>query len=245
MEPTEWTPTVEGMAVLCPEGNCQLCQDPSCFSPILIDTTGTGFQLTSASDGVWFDFYGTGSKVQLSWTAAGASNGWLVLDRNGNGAIDSAKEMFGNVTHQPPSSTPNGFLALAEFDKPENGGNSDSVIDSGDAIFSSLRVWIDANHNGVSESNELLPLAALAIASIELEYREAARTDQFGNQLRYRAKIYDVGRGHMGRWAYDVFLLAGNPTAGSTEFRLFNGLEPWLVARRSCNNPLTRSRRVW
>ena len=40
-------------------------------SPIIIDVDGSGFYLTSASDGVPFDFFGTGNKIKISWTAFG------------------------------------------------------------------------------------------------------------------------------------------------------------------------------
>src|SRR5580658_6731521 len=86
-------------------------------SPIVIDTKGTGFELTSAKGGVLFDFLGTGTKIQIAWTATNSGNAWLVLDRNHNGLIYNGTEMFGNITPQPPSSNPNGFLALAVFDE--------------------------------------------------------------------------------------------------------------------------------
>ena len=88
-------------------GPIQCCEFDS---PIVIDTKGDGFDLTSAAEGVLFDFSGDGHKVQIAWTAPNSDDAWLVLDRNGNGKIDSAKEMFGNITDQPISAHPNGFL---------------------------------------------------------------------------------------------------------------------------------------
>ena len=194
--------------------NALMCQDQggiwnsvtcSCrnMSPIIISLSRDGYDLTSAADGVAFDLNADGILDQIAWTSTHSDDAFLVLDRNSNGRIDDGKELFGNITDQPPSSQRNGFFALAVFDRAENGGNGDGIIDEHDAIYSLLRLWRDSNHNGISEANELSTLPASGVSSISLDFKSSLRVDRNGNIFRYRSRVNERMHSSVAFWAYD------------------------------------------
>jgi len=205
-----------GQAEACSQSEGTLVCDDGSFicepgtSPIIIDTKGQGFHLTSVANGVVFSFSAYGPPVYTAWTDPAYANGFLALDRNGDGEINNGTDLFGNMTPQPPSDNPNGYLALAVFDQPAYGGNGNGVIDPGDTVFSQLRVWIDKNHNGISEPDELFTLNQVGISRIDLKYTESRYVDQYGNEFRYKGRIWDTA-GIEHHSCYDVFFKTGGP----------------------------------
>lgn len=175
------------------------------ISPIIIDLTGVGIELTDVQHGVRFDLLPGGRRDQVSWTRPHTTSAWLALDRNGNGKIDDGSELFGSVTDQPQSDSRNGFAALAVFDD-----NHDGKITPQDGIFDQLVLWQDKNHNGRTDAGELIGLKAAGIAALDLGYRLSRHTDAYGNRFRYRARVEMTGHQEP-RWAWDVFLVSVDP----------------------------------
>jgi len=140
-------------------------------TPLVLDLSGNGIQTLGLGAGVDFDVADTGSQRNTGWIGSG--NGFLVMDRNGDGTINNGSELFGSGTtlaNGQKAST--GYQALAELDT-----NHDGVINSQDADFSKLDVWVDSNADGVSEAGELHTLGSLGITQLNLN----AKTDVSGN----------------------------------------------------------------
>lgn len=152
-------------------------------SPIIIDTDKrANYDLTSLNEGVMFDIDGDGIVELVAWTKADSTVAFLALDRNGDGTINSGKELFGN--HTRPDAR-NGFQALSLMAAESNGGIFRGSVSSDDPIYARLLLWTDTNHNGISERSELRRASA-ALSEIGVSYTPTNRQDEFGNVFAYR-----------------------------------------------------------
>jgi Ca2+-binding RTX toxin-like protein len=125
--------------------------------PLIIDLAGNGIALDSfAASNALFDLNSDGTPENTGWTRVNSDDSFLVIDKNNNGNIDDITEMFGSAT------TP-GFVELKKYDS-----NGDNLINSTDSQFSLLKLWNDANANGVVDAGELTNLAQNNITEISL-----------------------------------------------------------------------------
>ena len=144
-------------------------------SPIILDLDGDGVETRLLAGGTYFDHDANGFAEQTGWV--GQDDGLLARDLNGNGTIDSGRELFGSETLLANGKkAANGFEALKELDS-----NGDGVIDAKDSAFSTLRVWKDGNGNGRTDAGELLTLAEAGVRGINLAYTNSGSVDAQGN----------------------------------------------------------------
>jgi Ca2+-binding RTX toxin-like protein len=144
-------------------------------SPLVLDLDGDGVETINAFDGAHFDHDGNGFAERTGW--AGADDGILVMDRNGDGIINDGKELFGNETLLANGiNAANGFAALAALD-----GNADGIINANDASFADLKIWVDEDGDGYSLTEELHTLDELGIQSIATGFTESTFVDPQGN----------------------------------------------------------------
>lgn len=186
------------------ENYCTCCSTTGC-SPIVVDLGDDGYAFTSVADGVPFDIDADGDIDRTAWTAPGGADAFLTMERNGRFGVQSAAELFGNHTPSVNGGyTDNGFAALAEFDSVANEGNGDGLIDERDAVWPLLRLWIDENHDGATDPDELFTLSAKGVVGIETHYSPAPRYDEHGNRYGMKGKAWVKGK-NGGRHPIKIF----------------------------------------
>jgi hypothetical protein len=142
----------------------------------VLDLNGDGVQTTDTAHGVQFDLSNSGTQQQTSWVDR--HDGLLAIDLNGDGQINSGAELLGSSTQLANGSVASdGWAALGAMDT-----NGDGKVDVQDANFDKLRVWVDADADGVTDAGELKSLADVGIASFDLNHDNSV-TQQNGNVL--------------------------------------------------------------
>ncbi len=176
-------------------------------SPIVINFENGGYRLTGKDSPVRFDIRGDGHPLLMGWTAAGANEAFLWLDRNHDHTVTSGAQLFGNFTPlRNGQFAKNGFEALAEFDD-----NHDGVIDNRDAVWPQLLLWRDLNHDGISQPDEITSLESSGVTAIDLHYHWNGRRDTWGNAFRYESLFSikdEQGHSVHNRSVYDIFFVS-------------------------------------
>ena len=177
-------------------------------SPLVLDFSGTGKLATvePRKSKAQFDIEGSGMRSRIGWI--GPKSGLLALDQNGNGKIDSGRELFGNYTITRKGERAwNGYEALADHDS-----NKDGVIDRKDKVYSKLVVWFDSNGDGVTQKGELKKLSQLGVTGISVQYSSVPTLEQAQhkgkdstNLVLYQSKFFGSMCPQTGCATFDVY----------------------------------------
>jgi hypothetical protein len=126
---------------------------------LVLDLDGDGMDLEhQRNSDASFDMDGNGRRDNTGWVAKG--DGFLVIDRNGDGRITTGAEL--SFLGEKSGASTN-FEGLATLD-----ANKDGKITAADTRFGELKIWFDRNRDGVSDDGEVKSLADFGITEIGL-----------------------------------------------------------------------------
>ena len=138
--------------------------------PLALDLDGNGIAFTK--NGAYFDLGTDGFAERATWIGKG--DGLLALDKNNDGKINNGSELFGDAMRKKDGTlAKDGFDALSDYDL-----NKDGKIDANDEIYSKLKVWVDADGDGITDDGELKTLAELGIKQLNLGNTAVNGADQ-------------------------------------------------------------------
>ena len=85
----------------------------------------------------------------------------LARDINGAGIISDGRELFGAATELVNGQRAgDGYRAMATLDR-----NGDGKLPTADKVFGELKLWVDANSDGITDAGELKGLLEMGVAS--------------------------------------------------------------------------------
>ena len=172
------------------------------LTPLVLDLNGDGVHTLPRQAGVLFDLAASGTPASVGWVSP--HDGLLVIDRNNDGVVNNGSELFGSSTPDGHGGRAHdGFAALRLEDT-----NHDGVVNAQDLHYSQLKVWVDANSDGISQPGELHSLTDMGIVSLQLEARPTVIIDN-GNLVGLMGSYTtaDGVRHTLG----DVWLQTGDP----------------------------------
>jgi len=146
---------------------------PQVMTPIILPLQGQSSLkgLLDAKKTVSFDLAGDG--IAKRWPWVGAQTGILVWDPTNSGIVNSGRQLFGSATWW--MLWKNGYDALASLDD-----NSDGWLRAGET--KGLRIWQDANGDGVSQPGEVKSLKEQGIDSLAV--RATGKSDGAPSNLQ-------------------------------------------------------------
>jgi Ca2+-binding RTX toxin-like protein len=204
-----WAPDVKAAALNLLDTGVQRCIPTD---PLVLDLNGDGVKLTNFGEApVLFDIDHDGRKEITGWSSA--EDGIVVMDLNGNGKIDDISETLseyfngavgtgGNAGTKPYT---NGFAALKSLDS-----NADNAFTSADAAFNNVKVWQDADHDGITDTGELKSLDELGITNIDLTPTTQSGLVNGGNEILATGTFTQNGSSQQAQAARFIANATGN-----------------------------------
>ena len=140
-------------------------------SPIVLDLDGDG--VTTQQTGTEFDLGSMGFTFKTAWIRSG--DALLARDLDGDGAITSGVELFGEVTESGPAA--DGYAVLGGLDS-----NADGFVDAQDPAFAELMLWVD-DGDAITQDGELIALSETDIVRLSVQATESPAEDATGSTL--------------------------------------------------------------
>lgn len=162
--------------------NFTLCEQSE-FCPLILDLNDDGIATTGLDDPVlyWFDLQGRPEAT--AWTNPNTEEAFLWIDLDRDRTAQPA-ELFGSRMSAPAGGYHrHGFEALGKYDTRDFGGDGDGRITPKDRVWPQLRLWVDRNHDALSQPVEISVPAAHGIIALNLAVQDAGAYDPQGNEL--------------------------------------------------------------